>query len=173
MRLFFWQSPDEQGFCATANQYDRYMKNVSFLLTCLPSINSVPLFENHVLCSHGVRVVGLMSFLFPFFILFAASSHTASVASLCHWDNLSVVPRPGDVPLTAWTFKCCIVDGLAAEVRSHLLLTDADEAPSKLRRQRAFTIKVSVSRQMNRVLLPWAGKETKTCKRNVLRLHVR
>lgn len=64
MRLFFWQSPDEQGFCATANHYDRYMKNVTFLLTCLPSINSVPLFENHVLCSHGVTVVGLMSFSF-------------------------------------------------------------------------------------------------------------
>lgn len=64
MRLFFWQSPDEQGFCAAANQYDRYMKNVTFLLTRLPSINSVPPFENHVLCSHGVTVVGLMSFSF-------------------------------------------------------------------------------------------------------------
>lgn len=102
------------------------MKNITFLLTFLPFINSVPLFENHVLCSHSATIVGLMSFFFRLHLVGCFKSH-CFVTSVCHWDTFSVVSHPNVIKLTAWILKCCILD---AEVCSQL--TDVNEAPLNL-----------------------------------------
>lgn len=97
-----------------------YMKNVTFLLTCLPCINSEPLFKT--ICFVRTALRFWVWCLFSDFVLFAAWSRTAFVASACHWDAPSVVSRPDDVPLTGWTLKRCTLDAWTASVCSHLTM---------------------------------------------------
>lgn len=116
-------------FVATANQYNSHLRHIAFLLTCLRCINSEPLFENYVLCSHSVMVVGLMS-ICQLHLVCCLKSHC-----VC---NISVSLRR---PLCCFTSQWRTTDSLnrkvlhfrcfsiCAQVCSHL--TNMDEAASK------------------------------------------